>query len=404
LNDTFNTGAVTATTTTRTTVEPLYAYADNSASVLISNSVYLDAMKQDALGATWYDVDGIDSSTMGSTTVLPTALSGTYFTPGNPNPTLIWQSASLVGPIYVDPNAATGGTGTIASPFNNLASAATVQSVSRSAIYVLGTLPVTTTVSLNDSADVERVIRGVGFVGNLIEVDANGAVTVAGGYVDGNTAVTGITGSLFYVNGGTLTLTAGTLQNNITSGNGGAVSIASGSATLSGGAITANTAANVGGVYIASGGSFTTTAGAISGNTATGLGAGVYDAGTFTITPTSGATFSLVDVIYLPSEQNINLGADLTSNITVATEGDATVSEVLVAVASTDAMATASVTYFQYDGSGVAFVTEDTDIYAYLRISGSQIKRQRDTCTTYGGWGYSLKCTRCQGQFSNSKK
>jgi hypothetical protein len=281
LSDSFNTGAVSATAGPRPNVEPLYATADNSVDVVISNCVYIGTQQQDQLGATWVDgtVNLVDAATMASSAVVGgDYLSDVYYIPGNPNPTLIWQGAALVGPIYADPAATgTNPNGTVGNPYNNLADAAAAQSVARSAIYILGTLPVpapgTTPVpevTLNATSPVERVIREHNFTGTLIDVVSNGQVTVAGGVVDGNTDVSGITGSLFEIHNGALIVTGGSLQNNITSGNGGAVNRVGGAFALAGGTITGNTAYQGGGVYISGAGTTTITSGSvIEFNTAT---------------------------------------------------------------------------------------------------------------------------------------
>jgi hypothetical protein len=71
-------------------------------------------------------------------------------------------------------------------------------------------------------------------------------------------------------------------------------------------------------VYIAATGTVTVTSGTISGNTVgtSGFGAGIYDNGTLTITPTTGATFEIDDVVYLATNTTvIGIGATI-ANIT----------------------------------------------------------------------------------------
>jgi hypothetical protein len=82
---------------------------------------------------------------------------------------------------------------------------------------------------------------------------------------------------LVSVDGGAFTLNGGTLKDNKTSDNGGAVLVAGGGAfTMQGGAITGNTSNKWGGGVFVTGGTFTMNSGAISGNTASSGDGGVF--------------------------------------------------------------------------------------------------------------------------------
>jgi hypothetical protein len=162
--------------------------------------------------------------------------------------------------------------------------------------------------------------------GGGVDVDLYSTFTMTGGTITYNTSG---------ANGGGVAILGATLSNPSTFTMSGTSTISYNTATtmgggvfinddgvynLNGGSITNNTASGTaagspnyggGGVYI--GGLspvFNMTAGTISGNTAvSGRGNGVYDYYTFNITPASGATFSIVDTIYLTSGTYINVGA-----------------------------------------------------------------------------------------------
>jgi hypothetical protein len=108
-----------------------------------------------------------------------------------------------------------------------------------------------------------------------------------GAVITKNTSGSGVS-----VDGGTFTMSGGTISGNTASfSDGGGVSVDGGTFVMSGGSISGNTAAFSGGVHVYFGGTFTMSGGTISGNTASsGYGGGVSaDGGTFTM---SGGTIS----------------------------------------------------------------------------------------------------------------
>ncbi len=124
---------------------------------------------------------------------------------------------------------------------------------------------------------------GVGFDGGRITVpeDANILLDLNGHTINralaSETAIE--TGSVIYVNGGSLTVTDSATNGTITGGNttsrgGGILVEESGSLTISGGSVSDNTALNGGGIAI-NGGSLTISGGKISNNNATGAAGGV---------------------------------------------------------------------------------------------------------------------------------
>jgi hypothetical protein len=89
---------------------------------------------------------------------------------------------------------------------------------------------------------------------------------------------------------------------------------------MNGGAIFGNTVISAtgnggGGVCVSEGTTFTMTGGSIHDNAAASNGNGVYDAGTFTVSPATGAAFSIADIIYLANGRLVNIGASI-ANIT----------------------------------------------------------------------------------------
>ena len=133
---------------------------------------------------------------------------------------------------------------------------------------------------------------------SLVTVNSGGSLRMNNGSaVTGNTVTSanGYGGGV-YVNGGTFTMSGGTVSGNTSSSSGGGgVYVASGTFTMSSGAVSGNTANRGGGVYMA-GGTFTMSDGTVSGNTVTsgangyGYGGGVHvGSGTFTM---SGGTVS----------------------------------------------------------------------------------------------------------------
>ena len=141
--------------------------------------------------------------------------------------------------------------------------------------------------------------------GDLPEAAPDGAVTgvVTGGVITGGNASDGGV----YIDGGTFTMTGGTVAGNMAT-NGGGVYLNTGTFNMTGGAISGNVATRGGGVFVF-GGTFTMEGGTISGNTAVynnngGNGGGVLvdgiesATGLFTM---SGGTVSDNDATYYGS-------------------------------------------------------------------------------------------------------
>lgn len=114
--------------------------------------------------------------------------------------------------------------------------------------------------------------------GELFIKDSQGMGKITGGIRSGYTGGGGI-----YINGGTVTMTGGTIGGNTAAASGGGVFVENGSLAMNGGSISGNASANGGGgVCVGAGGTFTMSTGGISGNTTAGNGGGVYaNEGTF---------------------------------------------------------------------------------------------------------------------------
>jgi hypothetical protein len=112
--------------------------------------------------------------------------------------------------------------------------------------------------------------------GSLFTVEGGSLTLESGITLDGNKGKVSASSALVKVKSGVFTMKAGvTLQNNdITDGYGGGVVVEGGEFTMSGGAISGNTASKGGGVY-QTGGTFMMLGGAVSGNEADS-GGGVY--------------------------------------------------------------------------------------------------------------------------------
>jgi hypothetical protein len=379
MSDSFNMGSITVSNPSLALqyVEPLWGYSDKTTAIVVSDCAYLETSvvdpetgqnkSQDQLGVTMIDVLMQTAAQMGGTT-LPTPLSGQYFAPGAPSPTLLWTGATgIVGPSYIDTNSSgTAPDGTIGHPYSNITDAAAAQSIFRGTIYVEGSVAapsISQSVTINPQGGAERVVRWNGYKQELINISAAGVtVTVNGGTIDGN--LIRATGGLIYVFYGSLILNNATLQNSISNSSGGAILMtATGTATMNGGAITRNTASgNGGGVYV-SGQVFNLNGGEISGNKAT-LGQGVYASGVsvaypIVVNPGAGQIINASDIIYLDgTSTRINLLTTLTSeNISsplLIQLSDPAIGYI-VAQTPSAAAATASVQYFKtWQGANMA--------------------------------------------------
>jgi hypothetical protein len=276
ISDSYNTGAIT-TAHVQIPAQPLFAYADDSDDVDVSDCVYLDSMAQDPLGATLTDVSAVTAAQMGSTTALPGTLSSAYFTPASPSPSLNWQGAAgIVGPIYVDPTIAPPASpdGTITNPYDNLGDALSALSVFRNTIYVTAPLTADRFPSTVDMAVADaRVARGNANTGDMFTLGQDESLSLAGGIIDGQAGPVAVTGSLIEVDGGAFAISDGAMLrgNNNSTGSGtptnrgGAIHVAAGTAALGGGRIVGNSS-DYGGAICVEGGSATMDGGWINSN------------------------------------------------------------------------------------------------------------------------------------------
>ena len=170
--------------------------------------------------------------------------------------------------------------------------------------------------------------------GGLIYVGENAQFRMDDGVNLTNNTVTRISGSGVHVDGGTFTMSGGTISGNTVSLSGGGVYVQSGTFTMSGGTISGNTATSYygGGVFV-SNGTFTMSGGEISGNTANRDGGGVYvssDSGTFIMNGSAAVTAD--NDVYLVSGKKITVNGAMSGggaqNIThaVTTAGTIVVS------------------------------------------------------------------------------
>jgi hypothetical protein len=327
-------GYVSTWTGTSTSYDrPLAASVDNSNVLPINHCVAVNAngytQPQGTGTAGWglwtntVVVTATDAATLNGT--VPTL--GAAYTTGTSFPILTWQgtggSRIYVDPvagttgntpggtisytdndpstgIFLDGTAATNGTGTKASPYNNIASALAALTTSTPTIYVRGMVTLSANTNIFSSVSGATIQRSSIYDGYLFNI-TGGTTTVANIIIDGNKSSfsSSPVSSLFYIDAdGTLNIITGaTLQNNNGS-DGGAVRIMGGVVAMSGGQIIGNQAAQNGGaVSIHESGSFLLSGGTIggtasgAGNTTLGDGAGVasYNGGNFVM---SGGTIT----------------------------------------------------------------------------------------------------------------
>jgi hypothetical protein len=106
-------------------------------------------------------------------------------------------------PVYLNGTAATGGTGTMESPYNNLTDAITDARTKGCLIIVTGTTTIDASATYDDQVTIQR---GSGFTGNMFVVNApsSSVITMGGMTIDG-----GNTGTIITVSQGQLKLTDG---------------------------------------------------------------------------------------------------------------------------------------------------------------------------------------------------
>jgi hypothetical protein len=166
--------------------------------------------------------------------------------------------------------------GSYANPY--MTAAAALSAANGRTIYVSGQTPLSGTTTISDAT----FVRDFTGRGNLFSIPSGSAITLTGVTADGASASrVPSTGSLFYVDGGTLTVGSGTaLQNNLAE-TGGGVYVNSGALSLpTGGLISNNTATTSGGGVYVNGGTATLNGGTVSGNRALGTTGSFLNRGT----------------------------------------------------------------------------------------------------------------------------
>ena len=148
--------------------------------------------------------------------------------------------------------------------------------------------------------------RDASKTGRVMYVDFNATVTMQNLVLTGGNTTE--SGGGVYVNGGTLSMTSGSISHN-TAFSGGGVYVSNGIFTMTSGNISDNNAGTNGGggVYVASNTNLVIEGGSISGNTSTGKGGAINLNGTLTM---SGGTISGngSQGVYANSAQAINIG------------------------------------------------------------------------------------------------
>jgi hypothetical protein len=264
---------------------------NTSATVSIINSVtnnYFTLGSASTTGTTypvltWQILPGSPPTTAARVYVDPTA-------PVTPLPLgggVVYVDTDDATQIFVDGTAATNGTGTKASPFNNITSglAALSAATGQKTIYIRGQVSIPSTLDPANTALTSTVVgatikRSSIYGGYLFDI-SGGITPVTNITIDGNAGAfaTNQTESLFRVEaGGELDVGSGaSLQNNNAS-YGGAIRVMGGTAKLfDGGAITSNSSALNGGAVSVhtSGGQFLMTGGVIASNTAANDGGAI---------------------------------------------------------------------------------------------------------------------------------
>ncbi|MDR1589929.1 MAG: hypothetical protein LBS51_07030 [Oscillospiraceae bacterium] len=293
MSDSYNAGSVSSVSTLGD-VEPLYATADNSPNVVISNCVYVndDGQVQDQLGATWTagTVNGVAQSFLQSQSVLNAS---TYLDPGYfdqygiRDPVLDWQVAVVNDGTVSSFNAAV----------NTLTAARYIVAVNASSIAVESDQSAT----INLAGVNGVIVRGNNLTTPMFTVSTGGVLSLVSGVIDGAASGGAVSGApTVVVGGGIFNIDGGTIQNSNTSVNGGAIAINSGTVNMTGGTISGNTAALGNGIYVSASNQLTLSP----------SGAGAI-------------TFGANDAIYLPNsagtvagQVSFNIGAVLGTGVT----------------------------------------------------------------------------------------
>lgn len=151
-------------------------------------------------------------------------------------------------------------------------------------VYVDGTIEISETITINKTVTLtgsaSSVLRSSSnFTGNMLRIGASGNLTLE------NLTLGGVSGqqnsgSLIYVNGGTLSLNSGTISGN-TATQGGAIYNSNGTVNISGGIISGNAATQGGGIY--NSGVVEISGGSITGNTSDVQGGGIFSGSSSTV-------------------------------------------------------------------------------------------------------------------------
>ena len=148
--------------------------------------------------------------------------------------------------------------------------------------------------------------------GGGVYAEGGSVVTINGGLITRNAAsVSG--GGLYIANGATLNITSGDITlNSATASNssGGGIGMSSAKVNIDGGLINGNRAFEGGGLYVDSGSMLTMTAGTVSNNIATGDGGGVFSAG-----------YAYADPLWSGAYWNLVIGANVIFSGNVAGNG-----------------------------------------------------------------------------------
>jgi len=285
------------------------------------------------------------------------------------------QAAGTLTTVYLNGSSGSDSNdGTSSStPVKTFAAAKSLLSSGGGTIYITGQVIVADneTWNLSDYSST-TVMRGSGFLGNLIQVSSGGSLTLEDIVIDGNSSAVTAAGSLIYLYGGALTLGEGAiLQNNHTSSYAGAIRTASGSKlTINGGTIqnnaTASTSSSSGGaINLSTGSTFVMTSGEISGNTAAS-GSAIYVNGA--LYPQISPSAYISGVIYLNnSAAYLYMTGTPTHSLTLESASPA--EGLVVARTSGYSLSSADWNKFGYNGSSWLYGLDTGNNTLYLTQS-----------------------------------
>ena len=215
-----------------------------------------------------------------------------------------------------------------------------------------------------------KIANNTGKNGGAIYTD--GALTIAGGEISGNTASS--QGGGVYAKAGDLVVSGGLIENNVSVKDGGGLYYRQGKAALSGGTVRENSSAASGGGYAFSGSAqVTMTGGTITGNVSPNGGGMIVQGGASlafsdgqvignTSTGTAGG-------VYIADNSSINMtGGTIADNTAAGTAGGITVT------GGTGSFSGGAITgnTAQKDGGGLYVRLSQTDITGQILISGNR--------------------------------